>query len=106
MEGQTKSPANPKRKEKKKKEKEEIRMLMTVARIGIETKGKRSKGGKRTLKGGKLGAPLHTDHRRRPRPAKNQSVWEESFSEITRCVSAKREKVFKEVLKAKEAQRN
>ena len=81
-------------------------MLLTMARIGIETKGKRSKGGKRTLKGGKLGAPLHTDHRRRPRPVKNQSVWEESFSEIKRCVSAKREKVFKEVLKAKEAQRN
>ena len=57
MEGQTKSLANPKRKEKKKKEKEKkIRMLLTVARIGIETKGKRSKGEKRTLKGGKLGS--------------------------------------------------
>ena len=56
MGGQTESPANPKRKEKKKKEKEEIRMLLTMARIGIETKGKRRKGEKRALKGEKLGS--------------------------------------------------
>ena len=71
MEGQIESLANPKRKEKKKKEKEEIRMLLTMARIGIKTKGKRSKGEKRTLKGKNWGVPLHIDHRKRPRLAKN-----------------------------------
>ena len=58
-------------------------MLLTMAHIGMETKGKRSKGEKRTLKEKNWGVPLHTDHRKRPRPAKNQSGWEDSFSEIT-----------------------
>ena len=103
MEGQIESQVNPKRKKKKKGkgEKEEIRMLLTMACIGVEIKGKRKQGRKTFLKGEGLGsAAAH-----RPRPAKNQSGWEDSFLRNNKYVSAKVEKMSEEVLKTKKPKR-
>ena len=76
-------------------------MLLTMARIGMEIKGKRNKGEKRTLEEKNWGASLHTDHRKRPRPAKSRSGWKDSFLRNNKYVSAKAEKMSEEVLKTK-----
>ena len=76
-------------------------MLLTMAHIGMEIKGKRNKGEKSTLEEKNWGASLHTDHRKRPRLAKSRSGWEDSFLRNNKYVSAKAEKMSEEVLKTK-----
>ena len=88
MEGQTESPANPKRKEKR--EKEENQNTTNHGLHRRENKRKKRKRRERcTLERKKWGTPLHTAHRKKVTASENSKQVKEEFLRKNKDISAK-----------------